>query len=87
MSKIVFFQKSRCGLARFLVLFKNWAFHLTENALVQVRRPDKPGAPTERHLVTGFSRQLTGTAEMTINCTSVQDFPEATLTSLPGDEN
>ena len=62
-------------------------FHLTENSLVQVRRPDKQGAPTERHLVTGFSRRLAGTENMTINCTSVQDFPEATLTSLPGDEN
>lgn len=62
-------------------------FHLTENCLVQVRRPDKQGAPTERHLVTGFSRSLTGTENMTINCTSVQDFPEATLTALPGNEN
>ena len=60
-------------------------FHLAENTLVQVRRPDRPGAPTERHLVTGFSRPLTGTESMTVQCTSVQDFPEATLTPLPGD--
>ena len=59
-------------------------FHIAENTLVQVRRPDKPGAPTERHLVTGFSRSLAGTERMTIRCTSVQDFPEATLTPLPG---
>ena len=62
-------------------------FHINENSLVQVRRPDKQGSPTERHLVTGFSRPLTGTENMTINCTSVQDFPEATFTPLPGDEN
>lgn len=60
-------------------------FHLTENTLVQVRRPDKPGAPTERHLVTGFSRSLSGTEPMTVQCTSVQDFPTATLTPLPGE--
>lgn len=62
-------------------------FHIAENSLIQVRRPDKPGAPTERHLVTGFSRPLAGTGEMTIQCTSVQDFPEATITPLPGEES
>ena len=53
--------------------------HLKENCLVEIARPDKPGAPMERHLIQGFSRPLTGTEPMTISCVSVQDFPVATI--------
>lgn len=53
--------------------------HLKENCLVEVVREDKPGSPTERHLIQGFSRPLTGTEPMTISCVSVQDFPIATI--------
>ena len=56
-------------------------FHLTENALVTVRRPDKPGSPVERHLIQGFTRPLTGTGSMTIEAVSVYDFPAITLTT------
>lgn len=59
-------------------------FHLNENNLVTIRRLDKPGAPTERHLINGFSRPLAGTGAMTISATSVLDFPVATITRLPG---
>lgn len=59
-------------------------FHIRENCLVEIRRPDKEGAPTERHLVTGFSRPLAGTEEMVVNCTSVLDFVDATQTERPG---
>lgn len=58
-------------------------FHIEENSLVTIIRTDKPGSPVERHLIQGFSRPLAGTGEMTINCTSVNDFPEATVTSWP----
>lgn len=58
-------------------------FHLVENNLVTLQRTDKPGAPVERHLITGFSRPLGQTGSMTINCTSVNDFPVATITSWP----
>ena len=60
-------------------------FHIVENNLVTIRRPDKPGAPVERHLITGFSRPLGQTGEMTINCTSVNDFPIATVGQFPVD--
>ena len=53
--------------------------HLRENCLVEITREDKPGNPTERHLIQGFSRPLTGTDSMTISCVSVQDFPIATI--------
>lgn len=58
-------------------------FHLIENNLVSIYRPDKPGAPVERHLITGFSRPLTQTGTMTINAVSVNDFPVATVTAWP----
>lgn len=58
-------------------------FHLDENALVEIVRTDKPGSPTERHLIQGFSIPLSGDKQMTIDCTSVADYPEATLQEWP----
>lgn len=55
-------------------------FHLVENNIVEIRREDKPGAPTERHLIQGFSIPLGQTGNMTINAVSVNDFPIATIT-------
>ena len=57
-------------------------FHLVENNLVVIRRIDKEGKPFERHLINGFSIPLGQTGEMTINATSVSDFPIATVTYL-----
>lgn len=58
-------------------------FHLAENTIVTVARSDKAGTPVERHLVTGFSRPLTGHGQMSISATSVADFPVATVTVWP----
>ena len=58
-------------------------FHLVENTIVTVARSDKAGMPVERHLVTGFSRPLTGQGQMSISATSVADFPVATVTVWP----
>ena len=55
--------------------------HIQPNQLVTIKRTDKPGNPTERHLVLGFSRPVSATEEMTINCVSVNDFPDVTLIS------
>lgn len=57
-------------------------FHLTENSLVLIRRPDKHGNPYEKHLINGFTIPIGQTGEMTISATSVSDFPIATVTSL-----
>lgn len=79
-------------LKRYAVLTKSVSisskqmFHIEENNLVTIRRLDKPGAPVERHLVTGFTRPLGQRGEMTIQATSVEDFPIATITKLPGEE-
>ena len=58
-------------------------FHIKENELVTITRLDKPGAPVERHLVNGFTRPIAQTGKMTIQATSVQDFPVATIMPLP----
>lgn len=55
-------------------------FHIRGNELVTLTRTDKPGNPTERHLIQGFSRPLAGAGAMTINCVSTADFPTATVT-------
>lgn len=57
-------------------------FHLVENNLVSIQRLDKKGAPHERHLINGFTIPIGQTGEMTINATSVTDFPIATVTYL-----
>ena len=54
-------------------------FHINENQIVTIRRPDKAGAPMERHLVTGFTRPIAESGPMQINATSVSDFPDATI--------
>lgn len=57
-------------------------FHLTENNLVTIQRTDKKGSPYERHLINGFTLPIGQTGEMTINATSVSDFPIATVSYL-----
>ena len=57
-------------------------FHLSENNLVIIRRIDKKGKPFERHLINGYTIPIGQTGEMTINATSVSDFPIATVTYL-----
>ena len=57
-------------------------FHLAENNLVVIRRIDKKGKPFERHLINGFTIPIGQTGEMTINATSVSDFPIATVSYL-----
>ena len=57
-------------------------FHIQENQLVEIVRTDKPGNPTERHLVQGFSRPLTGNGEMTISAISTVDIPNFTVVSV-----
>ena len=56
-------------------------FHLSENNLVTIRRPDKKGSPVERHLIQGFTRPLTGKKPMTISAVSVNDSPVATISN------
>ena len=82
----VFKLKRQTVLQKSVSIKSTQIFHLQENQLVSIRRPDKEGSPVERHLVTGFSRPIAQTGMMTIEATSVQDFPTATIAELPGDE-
>lgn len=56
-------------------------YHLVENRLVSVRRTDKAGAPVEKHLIQGFTVPIGETGSMSINCTSVNDIPDFTVTT------
>lgn len=75
----VFRLKRQTILQKSVTIKSTQMFHLYENQLVTIRRIDKKGQPIERHLVTGFTRPLAQTGEMTIQATSVQDFPVATI--------
>lgn len=54
-------------------------FHIVENGVITIQRPDKPGAPVERHVIQGFTRPIGQTGSMTIEAISVNDFPIATI--------
>lgn len=56
-------------------------FHIVENELITIQREDKPGAPIERHLVTGFTCPVEQTGAMTINCVSVNDILDLAQTT------
>ena len=79
-SLAVFKLKRESVLKKSVSIKCSQMFHLQENNLVTIQRTDKPGAPVERHLITGFSRPIAQTGAMTINCTSVNDYPVATIT-------
>lgn len=66
--------KRNCILKKSVTIECSQLFHIHENRLVSIVRTDKPGAPEERHLVTGFTRPIGQTGAMTINATSVDDL-------------
>ena len=72
--------KRQTILQRSVTIQSAQMFHISENNLVTVRRPDKPGNPVERHLVTGFTRPIAQTGVMQISATSVNDAVNATIT-------
>lgn len=80
-----FHLKRNTVLQKSVTVQTSQIFHLVENDLVTIRRTDKPGAPVERHLLTGFSRPLGQTGAMQLNCTSVNDLPAATQAPMPGE--
>lgn len=52
-----------------------------QGVYLRCQGPDKPGAPTEHHLIQGFSILIGQTGNMTINAVSVNDFPIAAMTT------
>lgn len=78
-SLAMFRLKQQTVLQKSVTIQSGQLFHINENQLVMIRRPDKPGSPMERHLVTGFTRPIAQTGAMQINATSVNDFLTATI--------
>lgn len=72
------YLKRKSVLQKSITITCSQMFHLIENNLITIRRMDKEGAPVERHLINSFSIPLSETGAMTINATSVNDFPIAT---------
>lgn len=66
-------------LQRAVTISCSQLLHIRGNDLVTLTRTDKAGSPTERHLIQGFSRPLASNGAMEISCTSVNDFPTATV--------
>lgn len=80
-SMAVFKLKRESVLKKSVSIRCSQIFHLQENNLVTIERTDKIGNPIERHLIVGYSRPIAQNGSMTINCTSVNDFPTATITT------
>lgn len=72
--------KKQCMLQKSVSITCGQMFHLSENCLVSVQRTDKPGAPTEAHLISSFSLPIGQTGAMQINAVSVNDFPDFAVT-------
>lgn len=77
------YLKQNSVLKKSVTIQSSQLFHIVENELVTIRRTDKPGSPVERHLVTGFTRPIAQAGAMSIDCTSVNDFPVASPYPLP----
>lgn len=82
----IFRLKQQTVLQKSVTIQSAQLFHISENQLVMIRRPDKPGTPMERHLVTGFTRPIAQTGAMQINATSVNDFLTASVV-YPGGQS
>lgn len=80
-SMAVFKLKRQSVLKKSVTIETTQMFHLQENNLVTIQRTDKPGSPTERHLIMGYSRPIAQNGTMSINACSVLDWPVATITS------
>lgn len=69
------YLKRKTILQKSVTIECNQMFHLIENRLISIKRTDKIGQPVERHLINSFSIPIGETGSMTINATSVNDFP------------
>lgn len=76
-----FILKRKCILRKSISIECTQMFHLMENRLIAIQRPDKEGAPLERHLIQSFSIPIGEVGSMTINATSVNDISITTTTS------
>lgn len=75
------YLKRKTVLQKSIVIQSSQMFHLLENRLINVRRIDKKGTPVEKHLIQSISLPIGESGTMSINATSVNDFPETTIST------
>lgn len=67
--------KRKTALQKSVTIESSQMFHLAENNIVTVKRTDKEGSPTEKHLIQSYSLPIGETGAMNINCVSTNDLP------------
>lgn len=73
--------KQKAIVQKSITIRSSQMFHLMENNLIAIQRPDKKGSPVEKHLIQSFSLPIGETGEMSITATSVNDYNIATVVS------
>ncbi len=73
--------KRKTALQKSVTVESSQMFHLMENRLISVKRIDKQGAPVERHMIQSFTVPIGESGAMSINATSVNDYPVITTAS------
>lgn len=79
----VWMAKRTAVLHKAVTISCSQLFHLEENGLIEIIRTDKNPAVAELHLIQGFSIPLATDQPMSITATSVNDFPNVTVTTWP----
>lgn len=82
----VWMAKRTAVLHKAVTISCSQLFHLEENGLIEIIRTDKDPAVAELHLIQGFSIPLATDQPMSITATSVNDFPDITITTWPPEE-
>lgn len=70
-----FYLKRKTVLEKSITVTSTQLFHLLENRLISIKRTDKSGSPTEKHVIQSYSLPIGESGAMTINCVSVNDYP------------
>ena len=74
--------KKQTALKKSISIQTTQMFHLYENGVIAIKRTDKKGSPTEKHIIQSLSIPLSQKGTMTINAVSVNDVDiEMTTTS------
>lgn len=74
--------KKQTALKKSISIQTTQMFHLYENGVIAIKRTDKKGSPTEKHIIQSLSIPLSQKGTMTINAVSVNDVDiEMTITS------
>lgn len=74
----VFRLKRMTALQKSITVDTTQMFHLQENGLISVQRPDK--GTTEKHLIQSFTVPISEKGQMSINAVSVNDLPDLATT-------